>query len=137
VLYTHRNPGEDMNSAVSTSGQPYTALPTAFKFRSEFNPSCSCKAAGQTWADALKSADDKASAEQQGDIIVTEESAKKMQQRQLNKGTPAANGKKSATPTTATAPAATPPAETGTATTSSENKPIRSVGPSFLPQQQK
>lgn len=139
VLYTHRNPGEDMNSAVSTSGQPYTALPTAFKFRSEFNPSCSCKAAGQTWADALKSADDKASAEQQGDIIVTEESAKKMQQRQLNKGTPAANGKKGAAPatTTAGAPAATPPAETGTATTSSENKPIRSVGPSFLPQQQK
>src|SRR4051812_5365738 len=137
VLYTHRNPGEDMNSAVSTSGQPYTALPTAFKFRSEFNPSCSCKAAGQTWADALKSADDKASAEQQGDIIVTEESAKKMQQRQLNKGTPAANGKKSATPTTATAPVTTPPADTGAATTSSENKPIRSVGPSFLPQQQK
>jgi hypothetical protein len=136
VLYTHRNPGEDMNSAVSTSGQPYTALPTAFKFRSEFNPSCSCKAAGQTWADALKSADDKASAEQQGDIIVTEESAKKMQQRQLTKGAPA-NAKKGAAPTTATAPAATPPADTGTPPTSSENKPIRSVGPSFLPQQQK
>ncbi|MGY3359815.1 hypothetical protein ACVWZK_006478 [Bradyrhizobium sp. GM0.4] len=60
-----------------------------------------------------------------------------MQQRQLNKGTPAANGKKGATPTTAAAPVATPPADTGTATTSSENKPIRSVGPSFLPQQQK
>lgn len=139
VLYTHRNPGEDMNSAVSTTGQPYTALPTAFKFRSEFNPSCSCKAAGQTWADALKSADDKAAAEQQGDIIVTEESAKKMQQQRLNKGAPATTAKKGATPapTTATAPAATTPADTGTATSSSENKPIRSVGPSFLPQQQK
>ncbi|MHB0767099.1 DUF2865 domain-containing protein [Bradyrhizobium sp. 5.13L] len=137
VLYTHRNPGEDMNSAVSIGGQPYTALPTAFKFRSEFNPSCSCKAAGQTWADALKSADDKASAEQQGDIIVTEESAKKMQQQRLNKGTPA-SAKKGATPapTTANAPAATPPTETGPAA-SSENKPIRSVGPTFLPQQQK
>jgi hypothetical protein len=139
VLYAHRNPGEDMSSAVSISGQPYTALPTAFKFRSEFNPSCSCKAAGQSWADALKSADDKAAAEQQGDIIVTEESAKKMQQRQLTKGAPATTAKKGATPapTTATAPATTPPADTGTATTSSENKPIRSVGPSFLPQQQK
>ncbi|MDE5443976.1 DUF2865 domain-containing protein [Bradyrhizobium sp. CSA207] len=138
-LYTYRNPGEDMNSAVSVSGQPYTALPTAFKFRSEFNPSCSCKAAGQSWADALKSVDDKAAAEQQGDIIVTEESAKKMQQRQLTKGAPASNGKKGAAPVppTANAPAATPPADTGTATTSSENKPIRSVGPSFLPQQQK
>lgn len=137
VLYTHRNPGEDMNSAVSIGGQPYTALPTAFKFRSEFNPSCSCKAAGQTWADALKSADDKASAEQQGDIIVTEESARRMQQQRLNKGTPA-NAKKGTVPapTTANAPAAPPPADTGAAA-NSENKPIRSVGPTFLPQQQK
>jgi hypothetical protein len=139
VLYTHRNPGEDMNAAVSIGGQPYTALPTAFKFRSEFNPSCSCKAAGQSWADALKSADDKAAAEQQGDIIVTEESARKMQQQRLNKGTPQpANTKKGAAPapTTANAPAAPPPADTG-ATANSENKPIRSVGPTFLPQQQK
>jgi hypothetical protein len=139
VLYTHRNPGEDMNAAVSIGGQPYTALPTAFKFRSEFNPSCSCKAAGQSWADALKSADDKAAAEQQGDIIVTEESARKMQQQRLNKGTPQpANTKKGAAPapTTANAPAAPPPTDTG-APASSENKPIRSVGPTFLPQQQK
>lgn len=134
-LYAYRNPGEDMNSAVSVSGQPYTSLPTAFKFRSEFNPSCSCKAAGQSWADALKSADDKAAVEQQGDIIVTEESARKMQQRQLTKGA-SANTRKGATPapTTATAPAATPPAD-ASATTTSENKPIRSVGPTFLPQQ--
>jgi hypothetical protein len=139
VLYSHRNPGEDMNQAVNISGQPYTSLPNAFRYRNEFNPSCSCKAPGQTWSDALKSIDDKAAAEQQGDIIVTEESAKKMQQQRLNKGTPAANGKKGAppAPTTATAPAATPPADTGTAPTSSENKPIRSVGPTFLPQQQK
>ena len=135
-LYAYRNPGEDMNSAVSVSGQPYTALPTAFKFRSEFNPSCSCKAAGQSWADALKSADDKAAVEQQGDIIVTEESARKMQQRQLTKGAPATTGKKGAAPATATAPAAAPPGDTS-ATTTSENKPIRSVGPTFLPQQQK
>ncbi|MGY8661052.1 DUF2865 domain-containing protein [Bradyrhizobium sp. UFLA05-109] len=136
ALYAYRNPGEDMNAAVSVSGQPYTALPNAFKFRSEFNPSCSCKAAGQSWADALKSADDKAAVQQQGDIIVTEESAKKMQQRQLTKGAPTSS-KKGATPppeTTATAPAATAPADT---TTTNENKPIRSVGPTFLPQQQK
>ncbi|MGY8677221.1 DUF2865 domain-containing protein [Bradyrhizobium sp. UFLA05-153] len=138
ALYAYRNPGEDMNAAVSVSGQPYTALPNAFKFRSEFNPSCSCKAAGQSWADALKSADDKAAVEQQGDIIVTEESAKKMQQRQLTKGAPA-NGKKGAPPatTTASAPATAAPADSTPTTPPSENKPIRSVGPTFLPQQQK
>ena len=83
TLFTYRNPGEDMNQAVSITGQQYTALPNAFKFRSEFNPSCSCKAAGQTWSDALKSVDDKDAVAQQGDIIVTEESAKKMQQQKM------------------------------------------------------
>jgi hypothetical protein len=77
----YRNPGEDMNQAVSINGQPYSSLPNAFKLPQEFNPSCACKAAGQTWSDALKSVDDKAAAEQQGDIIVTEESAKKMRSR--------------------------------------------------------
>ena len=86
TLFAYRNPGEDINQAVSISGQPYSSLPNAFKFRTEFNPSCACKAAGQTWSEALKSVDDKAAVEQQGDIIVTEESAKRMQQRAQPKG---------------------------------------------------
>jgi len=73
-LYVYRNPGEDMNQAVSISGAPYSSAPNAFRYRQEFNPSCACKAVGQTWSDALKTIDDKASIEQ-GDIIVTEESA--------------------------------------------------------------
>jgi hypothetical protein len=40
---------------------------------------------GQTWSEALKSVDDRAGVEQ-GDIIVTEESAKRMQQRAQPKG---------------------------------------------------
>lgn len=76
-LFTYRNPGEDMNAAVSISGQPYTSSPNAFKYRTEFNPSCSCKAQGQTWSEALKNIDDKAAAEN-GDIIVTEERARRM-----------------------------------------------------------
>src|SRR5580704_17679976 len=88
-LYSYRNPGEDMSQAVSISGQPYSSSPNAFRYRQEFTPSCSCKARGQTWSDALKSIVNKAAAEQQGDIIVTEESAKKMS-RPLPKATPAA-----------------------------------------------
>jgi len=132
TLFSYRNPGEDMSSAVSINGQPYSSSPNAFRYRQEFNPSCACKAAGQTWSDALKSIDDKAAAEQQGDIIVTEESAKKMS-RAPAKATPAA-AKKGAAPagTAATAPA--PDAPTGAApSTGSENKPIRSVGPTFIP----
>ena len=132
TLFSYRNPGEDMSSAVSINGQPYSSSPNAFRYRQEFNPSCACKAAGQTWSDALKSIDDKAAAEQQGDIIVTEESAKKMS-RAPAKATPAA-AKKGAAPagTAATAPA--PDVPTGAApSTGSENKPIRSVGPTFIP----
>lgn len=135
-LFAYRNPGEDINQAVSITGQPYTALPNAFKFRTEFNPSCACKAAGQTWSDALKSVDDKAAVEQQGDIIVTEESAKKMQQRaqpQPAKGAPAKKG----AGTTATAPPAAASAAPATdATAPAGDRPIRTVGPTFIPPKQ-
>ena len=126
-LFAYRNPGEDMNQAVSIGGQPYTSSPNAFKFRQEFNPSCSCKAAGQTWSDALKSIDDKAAAEQQGDIIVTEESAKKMARPLPAKGAPVAPRKGA---TTATAPATPAPAADPAAAAGDK---IRSVGPTFIP----
>jgi Protein of unknown function (DUF2865) len=134
-LFAYRNPGEDMNQAVSINGQPYASSPNAFKYRTEFNPSCACKAAGQTWSEALKSLDDKAAAEQQGDIIVTEESAKKMSRAPAAKTAPIAGNKKGAVPTTAAAPlpdAAPPPAADATGTASGD-KPIRSVGPTFIP----
>jgi len=132
TLFSYRNPGEDMSSAVSINGQPYSSSPNAFRYRQEFNPSCACKAAGQTWSDALKSIDDKAAAEQQGDIIVTEESAKKMS-RAPAKAAPAA-AKKGAAPASTAATAPAPDAPTGAApSTGSENKPIRSVGPTFIP----
>jgi hypothetical protein len=135
-LFAYRNPGEDISQAVSINGQPYTALPNAFHYRQEFNPSCACKAAGQTWSDALKSIDDKAAAEQQGDIIVTEESAKKMSRAPAAKTTPAP-AKKGSTPpgTTASTPppeapaTPAPPADAA----SEKDKPIRSVGPTFIP----
>lgn len=128
-LFTYRNPGEDINQAVSINGQTYSSLPNAFKYRTEFNPSCSCKPAGQSWAEALKAVDDQASAAQQGDIIVTEESAKKMQQRAQQQATKSAAGKKGTAATAqppaaadATAPAAAP-----------RGDGIRTVGPTFIP----
>jgi hypothetical protein len=138
TLFSYRNPGEDINQAVSINGQPYTSSPNAFRFRQEFNPSCACKAAGQTWSDALKSIDDKAAAEQQGDIIVTEESAKKMARPPAAKGPPAtakkgapstAAGTPGAPAPDASAPASPAPASPGPAA----DKPIRSVGPTFIP----
>jgi hypothetical protein len=82
----------------------------------------------------LKSIDDIAAADQQGDIIVTEESAKKMSRAPTKPA--AAAAKKGAAPAapdpapTPDAPASTTAASPGTA---SGNKPIRSVGPTFIP----
>lgn len=132
TLFTYRNPGEDINQAVSVNGQPYSSSPNAFRYRQSFDPTCSCKAAGQTWADALKNIDDKAAAEQQGDIIVTEDRAKRMSQPQpaATKASASRKGAASATvpaaPGPATAPATTEPATTG-------SKQIRTVGPTFIP----
>ncbi|MBB5049087.1 hypothetical protein HNR60_003861 [Rhodopseudomonas rhenobacensis] len=124
TLFTYRNPGEDMNQAVSINGQPYSSSPNAFRYRQEFNPSCACKAAGQTWSEALKGIDDKGSVEQ-GDIIVTEERAKKMSQPLAK---PAAASKKGAAPAAAAAPTEAPAADAG-----AETGKIRSVGPTFIP----
>jgi hypothetical protein len=41
-LYTYRNPGEETEQMVSLSGDPYTALPNAFKFRTSYDKSCTC-----------------------------------------------------------------------------------------------
>src|SRR3984893_12334003 len=135
-LYAYRNPGEDITQAVSVNGHPYTQSPNAFRFRQEFNPSCACKAAGQTWSDALKTVDDKAAAEQQGDIIVTEESAKKMARPPAPKA-PSTTGKKGAPSTAAASPPPAPAAETAppapVSTDAAGDKPIRSVGPTFIP----
>ena len=57
-LYSFHNPGEDMQQAVSISGQAYTALPNAFRYRKEVVAGCSCRRPGQSWADALKNADE-------------------------------------------------------------------------------
>jgi hypothetical protein len=135
-LYAYRNPGEDINQAVSISGQPYSASPNAFRFRQEFTPSCQCKAAGQTWSDALKNIDDRASA-QQGDIIVTEEQARRMSQPPAGAKQPAqkkgsAPAATAAQPAAHAAPASTPAAASAPA----ESRPIRSVGPTFIPAKQ-
>src|SRR5262249_31476126 len=70
-LYSFHNPGEDMQQAASVSGQPYTALPNAFRYRKEIIAGCSCRRPGQSWADALKNADDSSTLES-GDIVVTD-----------------------------------------------------------------
>jgi hypothetical protein len=78
ALYTHRNPGEDVGRAVSTSGRSYSELPTAFSYRKQYNAACTCRAPGQSWADALRQGTDQTV--ERGDIVVTEERARQLSQ---------------------------------------------------------
>jgi hypothetical protein len=45
-LYYYPNPGGGPETMVSITGAPYSALPTAFQYRTTFDASCSCRPAG-------------------------------------------------------------------------------------------
>jgi hypothetical protein len=133
LLYTHRNPGEDMNQATSAGGRLYTELPNAFKFRTEFNAACSCKKQGETWAEALKGTEDRSTIEQ-GDIVVTDERAKQMNAPRDAKGRPILPPKGGKPDPKATAAQGTAPAPAAEEPASDAPKPpIRTVGPQLGP----
>jgi Protein of unknown function (DUF2865) len=134
-LYTYHNPGEEVSQAVSLAGAPYTALPNAFKYRQEFNPACSCRKPGQSWAQALGQIRDDTI--EQGDIIVNEQRAKALSQPKIDaQGRPIKQDAKAAKSTpSGGAPAADESAGTATEDSSASDgkHPIRSVGPIFVP----
>ncbi len=86
-VYT-RAPYSEIRTAVSLDdGSSYSDLPNALKFQRSFEPSCTCKPPGQSWAEALSGAERLIGQERKGDIIVTEEKAVEL-------SAPIANGKK-------------------------------------------
>jgi hypothetical protein len=129
VLYSYRNPGEDIGQAVSVSGQPYTELPNAFHYRKDFSAACSCRRPGQSWADALKNADDSTTLES-GDIVVTDQKSKALSQapqQALPGKPPGKDGASQPDPNAppAAADASAPDANAGPRT-------VRTVGPPFV-----
>jgi hypothetical protein len=150
VLFSHRNPGEDVSRAVSATGKLYTELPTAFSYRKQFNASCSCRAPGQSWADALRQADDQTTVER-GDILVTQERSRQLSQPRLDAqgkpialdptpsrqappktATPGPNSAKSNPSSADASKDAAPPAEQ-TPEQDLNKRKVRSVGPAFYP----
>jgi Protein of unknown function (DUF2865) len=127
-LYSFHNPGEDMQQAMSISGQAYTALPNAFRYRKEIVAGCSCRRPGQSWADALKNADDSSTLES-GDIVVTDQNAKALSQPKPS-GKPATSTSQAAVNSSAAAPATA-----SSAGGDSGKRTVRTVGPPFLSSQ--
>jgi hypothetical protein len=151
ALFSHRNPGEEVSQAISMSGKLYSELPAAFSYRKQLNPSCSCRAPGQSWADALRQGDDVI---ERGDIVVTEERARQLSQPRFDaQGKPivpdtsqskpapgsktsnAGGGTSAAVSSAPLASASTP--QPGVAETKAAEEPgkrnVRTVGPSFFP----
>jgi len=150
-LFTYRNPGEDVARATSLNGgKQYSELPNAFSYRKQYNAACSCRAPGQSWADALRQGDDQTL--ERGDIVVTQERARQLSQPRVdaqgkpvsldpNAGRPGAKptgGKPGTNPATgavppATAPAAVaapdPPAAQDSADDDPSKRKVRAVGP--------
>jgi hypothetical protein len=127
------------------SGKLYSELPTAFSYRKQINPSCSCRAPGQSWADALRQADDFV---ERGDIVVTEERARQLSQPRVDaQGKPIASppsqvrpgpGAKSANavPADSAVSSAAVTSETKAAEKADEDpakRKVRTVGPTFVP----
>jgi hypothetical protein len=134
-LYTYRNPGEDVSQAVALSGAPYKQLANAFRYRQEFNPSCSCKKPGQSWTEALGPNDPTL---ERGDVIVTDEKAKALSQPKPDPGKPskqdARKNKPGPAPAESAAPAEAKPPDTNAAPADPDGKrKVRSVGPQFYP----
>jgi hypothetical protein len=131
-LYTYRNPGEDIAQAVSLNGQAYTALPTAFQYRKEYSAACSCRRPGQSWADALKGADDSTTLES-GDIVVTDQNAKALSQPKGVKPTKPTNANAAnAAPTTGGAQTPVDSSASANANPDAPKTAVRSVGPPFV-----
>jgi len=114
-LFMHRNPGEDINQAVSQTGQLYTAIPNAFRYRQSFDQSCTCKGGAQQ---ASRPGQDPTL--QPGDVVATDKPA---QPRRLE--IPPKPAKPEET-------AETPEDNTPVKVTRDPNRPVRQVGPSFI-----
>lgn len=61
----------------NSEGKPYTELPNASRYKRSYDPACSCRKPGETWAQALRGAEELLKP-RSGDIIVTAEKAEEL-----------------------------------------------------------
>jgi Protein of unknown function (DUF2865) len=120
--------GGTIEEAESPSGEAYVDLPNASKFEKTYDPSCSCRRKGQSWADALADAEARYGHEKH-DILVTPEKSAEMARPIIDpKAKPAADSKgKPGAPVVAgpgAAPAPGPGATPGAPSTDTAITPV-------------
>ncbi len=122
-----RSPDADIKTAMGLDGKPYMDLPNALKYTKAVTPECSCRPAGQTWAEALANAEEVIGHEHKGDIMVTPEKSDELSRPKLDPNTRSSLLRKPATAmvlpddTKAANPAATSP--------DAARPSVRQVGP--------
>lgn len=127
------SPSRDITDAVSISGQPYTSLANALKYRRTFDATCTCRPPGKGWAETLAPAE-RLISNSRRDLIVTPEKAEELS-RPRQPAPPRA-------PATTRPPGAQTMAPSGTSSeadrlavtgsvTAEEIKPVRRVGPAL------
>jgi hypothetical protein len=83
-------PGDsELQRAVSADGVPYTSMPNAFRYRTTFDPDCSCRLEGQSWAEALQQAEQMLSG--RGDVVLDIEAARQLSLPREMRGAPPAS----------------------------------------------
>lgn len=82
VLFTNRMDAE-IDDAVSIEGESYTSLANAGRFKTKFNPSCTCKPPNQSWVEALARAEKLLGNKSKRDLIVTPEKADELSRPKL------------------------------------------------------
>ncbi len=81
--------GREVEKSVGADGRPYMSLPNAGKFRTKYDPTCTCKKAEQSWSDALGNAERMLGRDSRRDQIVTPERAAELSRPQAAKAQPA------------------------------------------------
>lgn len=78
TAYAYPGGDDGLSRAISlSSNRPYTSLASAFKFRKNFDESCACKKADESWAVVLRKAEGMLE-QRKGDMIVTAEKAEEL-----------------------------------------------------------
>jgi hypothetical protein len=72
----------DIQNARQRNGRPYASLANAGRYLRQFDASCSCRTAGQSWAQALAEAEDMID-RRRGDVLVSERQAQEMSRPRL------------------------------------------------------
>jgi hypothetical protein len=87
-VYT-RSPNQDISTAAALDGQTsYSELPNALKFEKSFDPACTCKPPGKSWAEALSGAEELLGRARKTDVMVTPETSAELAKPALQRQPP-------------------------------------------------